>query len=181
MATISTEESFMSEQSDDARHDEPLELLIKEAREASRRRRLGWVVFFMVAAVVATVTASFAVASSRPSSPIGGGVKDESGRTLSATARVLCHDVLGARALNSEAANVSLVRQFRYGPDDFRPASNAFQGLGTNQVVGLCWTGTPNTSYQLYAVASHYKPVRIEGVTGVGFKSTPPPGFIDIP
>jgi hypothetical protein len=103
-------------------------------------------------------------------------------RSLSptATARALCHDILGARALNSEPEKVSTIRQFTYGPG-VHPAPNAFPTLGTNQVVGVCWTGRPNTSYKLYAVASGYKPVLIEGVTGVGFTSTPLPGFVDIP
>jgi hypothetical protein len=47
--------------------------------------------------------------------------------------------------------------------------------------VGVCWTKKPSTGYVLYAVALNYKPVRIEGVTGVGFTSTPLPGFVDIP
>jgi hypothetical protein len=181
MAIISAEQSQSTEQSKAAGRNGALELLIKEAREASKRRRLGWFTFFIVTAVVATLIASLAVARTEPSSQIGSGIKDATGRTVAAAARVSCHDVLGARALNSEPTKVGAVRQFGYGPDDLHPAPNAFQGLGANQVVRLCWTGRSNTSYQLYAVASHYQPVRIEGVTGVGFKSTPPPGFIDIP
>ncbi|HEY5111509.1 MAG TPA: hypothetical protein VII67_04180 [Acidimicrobiales bacterium] len=109
---------------------------------------------------------------------------ESAGRTRSpsptATARALCHDILGARALNSEPEKLSAVRQFTFGPGD-HPAPNAFPGLGTNQVVGLCWIGRPSTGYRLFAVATGYKPVRIEGVTGVGFRSTPLPGFVDIP
>jgi len=181
MAIISAEQSQPTKESEAAGHDGPLELLIKEARDASKRRRLSWFTFFVVIAVVSAVITSLAVASSKPSSQIGSGIKDATGRTLTATARVLCRDALGARTLNSEPTKVSVVRHFGYGPEDFHPAPNAFPGLRANQVVGLCWTGSPKTSYQLYAVASHFKPVRIEGVTGVGFTSTPPPGFIDIP
>jgi hypothetical protein len=157
------------------------ELLIKEAREASRRRRQGWSAFFIVGAVAATLITSIVVAGSKTSSQIGSGINDASRRTMAATARALCHELLGPQALNSEPAKVSTVHQFGYGPADFHPAPNAFPGLGANQIVGLCWTGSPNTGYRLYAVASHYRPVRIEGVMGVGFKSTPAPGFIDIP
>lgn len=170
-----------TEPSESARRSEPLELLIKEAREASRRRRFGWITFFFVVALVATVIASLTVTSSKPSPQIGNGNNDATGRQLTTTARNLCHDILGAQALNSDPVKVSTVRQFTYGPTDIQPAPDAFQGLGKNHVVGLCWTGGPSTSYQLYAVASHYKPVRIEGVSGVGFTSTPPPGFMDFP
>ena len=96
-------------------------------------------------------------------------------------AQLLCHDVLGGRALNSESEKVSTVRQFSYGPADFHPAVNAFPALRTNQAVAVCWTGTPSRGYRLYAVAAGYKPVLIEGVTGVGFTSAPAPGFVDIP
>src|ERR1035437_10342950 len=103
-----------------------------------------------------------------------------SGPSPTTTAQALCHDILGARALNSEPEKVSTIRQFTYGPD-VHPAPNAFLGLGMNQVVGVCWTGRPSIGYELYATASGYKPVRIEGVKGVGFRSAPAPGFIDIP
>ena len=120
-----------------------------------------------LAALGATLAAVERAGRPRPSSP-------------TATARALCHDILGARALNSEPEKLITVRQFTYGPGS-RPAPNAFPGLGTNQVVVVCWSGKPRTGYELYAVASGYKPVRIEGVTGVGFTSTPLPGFVDIP
>jgi hypothetical protein len=103
------------------------------------------------------------------------------GPSPTSTARLLCHDVLGGRALNSEPEKVSTVRQFGYGPADFHPAPNAFRTLGAIHTVAVCWTGTPNGGYELYAVTTGYKPVRIEGVTGVGLKSTPTPGFVDIP
>lgn len=104
-------------------------------------------------------------------------------RSLSptATARALCHDILGARALNSEPEKLSTVRQFTFGPATHPAAPSAFPGLSTNQVVGVCWIGRPSTGYKLFAVATGYKPVFIEGVTGVGFTSTPLPGFVDIP
>jgi hypothetical protein len=175
MSITSTHQPEVGVESDRA------ELLITEAREASRRRRKGWFTYFIVGVVVATLITSIVVAGSKTSSQIGRGINDASRWNMTATARVLCHDVLGAQALNSEPAKVSTVRQFGYGPENFHPAPNAFPGLGANQVVGLCWTGSPNSGYRLYAVASHYKPVRIEVVTGVGFKSTPTPGFIDIP
>jgi hypothetical protein len=120
-----------------------------------------------LAALGATLAAVESAGRPRPPSP-------------TATARALCHDILGARALNSEPEKLITVRQFTYGPGS-RPAPNAFPGLDTSQVVGVCWTAKPSTGYELYAVASGYKPVRIEGVTGVGFTSTPLPGFVDIP
>ena len=128
---------------------------------------------FVVAGLIALATlgATLAAVKSagrpRPPSPM-------------ATARALCHDILGARALNSEPEKLIAVRQFTYGPGS-RSAPNAFPGLDTSQVAGVCWTAQSSTGYELYAVAPGYKPVRIEGVTGVGFTSTPLPGFVDIP
>lgn len=96
------------------------------------------------------------------------------------TARALCHGILGARALSSAPTTLRTVRQFTYGPG-IHPAPNAFPGLSGNEVIGVCWTGKPSAGYELYAVAAGYKPVRIEGVSGVGFTSTPRSGFAEIP
>ena len=134
-----------------------------------RYRGAAYVVAGLIA--LATLGATLAAVKSagrpRPPSP-------------TATARALCHDILGARALNSEPEKLITVRQFTYGPGS-RSAPNAFPGLDTSQVAGVCWTAQSSTGYELYAVAPGYKPVRIEGVTGVGFTSTPLPGFVDIP
>jgi hypothetical protein len=153
------------------------ELLIEEARRKGRRRRLAGG-GFIVAVVLMFAAIAFAVLrgptepnTGRPTSPAV---------TTAATARTLCHNILGGRALNSKPEQLSTVRQFTYGPG-VRPVPDAFPGLGKDQTVGVCWTGRPSTGYELYAVAFDYTPVRIEAVRGVGFTSTPQPGFVDIP
>jgi hypothetical protein len=153
------------------------ELLIEEARRKGRRRRLAR--SGIVIAVALTVAAIVFAVLRGPTEP-STGRSSSPAVTAAATARALCHDILGGRALNSESEKLSTVRQFTYGPG-VRPVPDAFPGLGKNQTVGVCWNGRPSTGYKLYAVAFDFKPVRIEAVRGIGFTSTPQPGFVDIP
>ena len=93
-----------------------------------------------------------------------------------ATARTLCHNAFGFGSLNSAPGTVSDVRAFiPGGPSDNRPAPHAFPRASSDEVVGWCWTGGPG-SYDLYAVAAGYKPVRVEGLGGPLETKTPPPG-----
>ncbi len=156
---------------------EPNELLIKEARRKGRRRHLRGSLIVLAALLV---TVLLIVGWGGRTSPNKLTTGDDA-KSPASTARFLCLDALGARALNSAAEKLETVRQFGYGPTDIQPAANAFKSLGPSQTVGVCWTGAPSAGYELYAVATGYKPVRIEGVTGIGFKSTPAPGFVDIP
>ena len=55
---------------------ESSELLIKEAREASRRRRLRWLTLFVVVALVASLIVVLAVGNSMPKSPVGSANKN---------------------------------------------------------------------------------------------------------
>lgn len=76
MTITSTEHSESPESA------EPLELLIKEAREASRRRRLGWLTVFIVIALVASLIVASAVGSSKPTAQIGSGNNHPKGNAL---------------------------------------------------------------------------------------------------
>jgi hypothetical protein len=60
----------------------PAELLIKEARQASRRRRLRWFTLFIVIAIVTPLTVFAAVESSKPTPKIHNGNSNPSGSAL---------------------------------------------------------------------------------------------------
>jgi hypothetical protein len=156
---------------------EPNKLLIKEARRKGRWRHLRGSFIVLAVLLVAVLLIIGWGGRTSPSKLTTG----DDAKSPASTARFLCHDALGGRALNSAAEKLGTVRQFGYGPTDIQPAANAFKSLGPSQIVGVCWTGTPSAGYELYAVATGYKPVRIEGVEGIGFKSSPKPGFVDIP
>ena len=68
MTVTSTEQSTRAESA------EPLELLIKEARAATRRRRLGRFAILVVAALVASLIVAV-VGTSKPKAPVGSGDK----------------------------------------------------------------------------------------------------------
>jgi len=72
-----------TEQTESAQGTDPSELLIKEAREASRRRRLGWLTLFIIVALVALLIVSLNVGSSKPTQQIGSGNKNPQGKFLS--------------------------------------------------------------------------------------------------
>jgi hypothetical protein len=61
---------------------EPLELLIKEARAATRRRRLGWFTVFSAVGLVICLIAALIVGSSKPATRIGSGDKNPKGSAL---------------------------------------------------------------------------------------------------
>jgi len=60
---------------------EPAELLIKEARAVTRRRRLGWFTVFSVVALACLIVALIA-GSSKPASKLGNGDKSPKGSAL---------------------------------------------------------------------------------------------------
>ena len=61
---------------------DPGELLIKEAREATRRRRLGWLTVLTVIALVASLIVALTVGTSKPKSHVGSGNKNPTGSAL---------------------------------------------------------------------------------------------------
>src|SRR5665213_11076 len=71
-----------TEQTESAQGTDPSELLIKEAREASRRRRLGWLTLFIIVALVALLIVALNVGRSKPTQQIGSGNKNPKGSSL---------------------------------------------------------------------------------------------------
>jgi hypothetical protein len=71
-----------TEQPDQHAKTDPGELLIKEAREASRRRRLNWITVFIVVAVLASLIVAATVGNSKPANQIGSGNKNPKGSAL---------------------------------------------------------------------------------------------------
>ena len=70
------------ERSESTQNTEAFELLIKEARAASRRRRLGWCIVFIVFALVTTLIVASTVGNSKPTRQIGSGNKNGKGSAL---------------------------------------------------------------------------------------------------
>jgi hypothetical protein len=96
--------------------------------------------------------------------------------TSSHSAKSLCQNVFGTKALNWSSGTVNDVRTLAIGPG-FRPAPHAFPKAKANETVRWCWTGKPER-YDLYAVSTGYKSIRIEGL---GVTQTPSPGPAPIP
>jgi len=101
------------EQSESAETTESSELLIKEAREASRRRRLGWLTVFIIGALVASLIVALTVGSSKTSPQIGSGNKNPKGSTLailpcSATAVSISNGPLVSPAQEEEAHSLKI-------------------------------------------------------------------------
>lgn len=102
-----------TEQSESAESTESSELLIKEAREASRRRRLGWFTVFIVVALVASLIVALTVGSSKPTPQIGSGNKNPKGSTLailpcSATAVTISNGPLVSPATEEDAHSLKI-------------------------------------------------------------------------
>ena len=126
--------------------------------------RLGSVLFSVLGAVVGfTLTAC-----GSPAGPV-------------TEARSLCQSAFGTKALNSAPGTVEDVRNLSIGPPPgYQPGSHAFRGTNGSQVIGWCWTGKPG-DYEMYAVTSGFKPVKIEGLAGPLETKTPLPGPAAIP
>ncbi len=99
--------------------------------------------------------------------------------TPAAQVTALCRGAFGNRALNSAPGTVQDVRTLSVsvGPPQH---PQAFAKARSKQMIGWCWTGGPG-NYVLYAVATGYKPLRIEGLGGTSFTNTPAPGPAPIP
>jgi len=69
--------TITSEERSDPPEHRGFELLIKEARAASRRRRLGWCIVFIVFALVTTLIVASTVGNSKPTRQIGVGIRTE--------------------------------------------------------------------------------------------------------
>lgn len=104
--------------------------------------------------------------------------------TPAAVATSLCQMAFGSKALNSAPGTVENLRATTVGPPPLpgRPLgfANAFPKAEGSQTIGWCWTEKPG-SYELYAVTTGYKPIRVEGLAGQLETKTPSPGPADIP
>jgi hypothetical protein len=167
-------------ESDGKEESDPLQMLIEEARMNARRRR-----FLVVSVSLVTVFAIIGVSITMTSGSAPGknGAKTTAPASPSALARDLCQTSLGAQALNSAPGTVAEVRStfvVAPSPSGKLEFPNAFPGARGNQIIGWCWTGKPQL-YELYAVASHFKPMRVEGLGGAYILKTPEPGPAPIP
>jgi hypothetical protein len=93
----------------------------------------------------------------------------------------MCATALGSTktVLNAMAASVQDVRELVVGPGR-AVAPHAFATARGTDRAAWCWTGRP-TNYTLFAVGPDGSAVRIEGLGGPTFISTPPPGPAPIP
>lgn len=91
----------------------------------------------------------------------------------------LCATALPAGHLNAASTTVGEVHATVVGPGS-RPGSDAFVGSPDSAAAAWCWTGTPG-DYVLYAAGPDGESVRIEGLAGETFTSTPAPGPAPIP
>jgi hypothetical protein len=94
-----------------------------------------------------------------------------------ALAKSDCEGDFGSKALNSAPGTVEDVRTLEIGPGS-RPVPHAFAGAPRKDTIAWCWT-KKGTTYNLYAVAAAYKPVRVEGLGNA--IHTPAPGPAAIP
>ena len=81
--------------------------------------------------------------------------------------------------LNAMAASVQDVRELAVGPGP-AVAPHAFPTARGSDRAAWCWTGRA-TDYTLFAVGPDGSAVRVEGLGGPTFISTPPPGPAPIP
>jgi hypothetical protein len=105
--------------------------------------------------------------------------------TPAADAKALCQSAFGSMALNSAPGTVEDLRTTTVGPPPPPPGrplgfANAFPKAEGRQTIGWCWTGKPG-NYELYAVTTGYKPIRVEGLAGQSETKTPSPGPAAIP
>ena len=84
---------------------EPNELLIKEARRKGRRRHIRGSLIVLAALLVTVLLIVGWGGRTSPNKLTTGG----DAKSPASTARLLCHDALGARALNSAAEKVNTV------------------------------------------------------------------------
>ena len=126
---------------------EPAELLIKEARAASRRRRLGWFAVFSAVALVVCLIAALIVGGSKPVSKLGNGDKNPKG---SALAIVPCatSQLRVASDRDGWHANFAAAGQFYETLTITNVANGACQFMGWPQVravVNGAITSAPST------------------------------------
>jgi hypothetical protein len=91
----------------------------------------------------------------------------------------MCRRSLDGGFLNAEPATVSEVRLIRVGPGG-QPGQDALPSAAGETLAAWCWTGVPG-AYTLYAIGPDGARVRIEGLSGPEFASTPAPGPAPIP
>jgi len=93
----------------------------------------------------------------------------------------MCAAALGSTktVLNAVAASVQDVRELVVGAGR-AVAPHAFATAQGTDRAAWCWTGRP-TDYTLFAVGPDGSAVRVEGLGGPTFVSTPPPGPAPIP
>jgi hypothetical protein len=84
---------------------EPLELLIKEARTASRRRRLGWFAVFVVIAIAASLVVGLIVGISKPAAQLGS--PNSSSRVLTCPSALV--KLLGVSAISGGLGHAGLL------------------------------------------------------------------------
>src|ERR1039458_9909183 len=84
---------------------EPLELLIKEARTASRRRRLGWFAVFVVIAIAASLVVALIVGISKPAAQLGS--PNSSSRVLTCPSALV--KLLGVSAISGGLGHAGLL------------------------------------------------------------------------
>jgi len=87
------------------------ELLIKEARQATRRRRLGWFTFMIVIALATSLFLAATVGTSKPKSHVGSGNKNPNGSAL-AISTCMASQLRVASDLGGWHANFAASGQF---------------------------------------------------------------------
>lgn len=93
----------------------------------------------------------------------------------------MCADALSSTktVLNAMTASVQDVRELRVGIGP-PVAPHAFAPAPATDRAAWCWTGEP-TNYTLFAVGPDGSAVRVEGLGGPTFTTTPAPGPAPIP
>jgi hypothetical protein len=127
--------------------------------------------------------AFYSVVAGPPTSATGDDSRGVSPTQPGATADPgrICETALGATktVLNAMATSVQDVRQLAVGPGP-PVAPHAFATAQGTDRAAWCWTGVP-TNYTLFAVGPDGSTVRVEGLGGPTFTSTPAPGPAPIP
>lgn len=82
-----------------------------------------------------------------------------------ATAASLCQSAFGEAVVNSAPGVVRDVRAIQVGPPlQPPPHHDTFPGAKTTDVIGWCWSDRSG-AYKLYAVATEFEPVYVEGLS----------------